>query len=92
MAMKESSKAVFNFLKEHDGAKLTNKDIADALGVSGSTVTGSVNGLVRKGFAVREEVEIPAAEEGKKPTIVKYISLTDAGKDFDPDAEVKKED
>lgn len=82
---------VFNFLKENYGEKLTNADIATALGLTGPTVVGSVNGLVKKGYAVREEVTIPAQAEGEKDVKVKYISLTDDGMSFDPDAEAKKD-
>lgn len=82
---------VFQFLKENYGEKLTNADIATALGLTGPTVVGSVNGLVKKGYAVREEVTIPAQAKGEKDVKVKYISLTDDGMSFDPDAEAKKD-
>lgn len=89
--MTEGSKKVFQFLKENYGEKMTSTDIATSLGLSSPTVTGSVNGLVRKGYAVREEVVIPAEEEGGKDVKVKYISLTDEGMNFDPDKEEKKD-
>ena len=89
--MTDGSRKVFNFLKENYGEKLTNADIATALSLSGPTVVGSVNGLVKKGYAVREEVVLPAQEEGGKEVKVKYISLTEDGMNFDPDAEVKKD-
>ena len=53
MAMKENTKAVLNYLKEHNGEKLTNTDIADALGLTARQVTGSVNSFVKKGWAQR---------------------------------------
>lgn len=89
--MTEGSRKVFDFLKVNYGEKLTNADIARALGVSGPTVVGSVNGLVKKGYASREEVTIPAQAEGEKDVKVKYISLTEEGMAFDPDAEEKKD-
>lgn len=87
--MTENSRKVFDFLKANYGEKLVHSQIAEALGVSSATVTGSVNGLVKKGYAVRNE-ETTMGEDGKATT-VKYISLTDAGYAFDPDAEVKKD-
>lgn len=88
--MTDNSRRVFNFLKENHGEKLTAQDIQTALGLEKlAAVTGSVNGLVKKGYAVREEAVIPAAEEGAKDVKVKYISLTDAGMDFDPDAKTE---
>lgn len=89
--MTEGSRKVFEFLKENYGEQLTNADIATALEVGPRVVVGSVNGLVKKGYAVRTEATIPAAEEGKKDVTVKYISLTPAGMEFDPDAEVAKD-
>lgn len=90
MAMSDNGKKVFGFLKDNYGKELTAHDIAESLGVTVPVVTGSVNSLVKKGYAERVEKEIPAAEEGKKATVVKYIGLTDAGLDFDPEAEVEK--
>lgn len=87
--MTTNSRLVFNFLKENYGEKLVHGQIAEALGVSSATVTGSVNGLVKKGYAIRTEDTV-MGEDGKATT-VKYISLTEDGYAFDPDAEVKKD-
>ena len=59
----------------------------EALGFEKSgSVTGSVNGLVKKGYAERfkEEVE---TEDGKTKT-VSFFCLTEAGAAFDPDADI----
>lgn len=82
--MTVGSQKVFHFLKDNHGARLTNKDIAEALGVSSSTVVGSVTGLCKKGLAVRTEEHLAGADG--KDVVVKYISLTDEGMAFDPDA------
>lgn len=87
--MKESTRMIFDFLKENHGAQLTNNDIAEALGLSGRSVVGSVNSFVKKGWAVRTEVKTEGADG--KPVLVKYISLTDDGMAYDPDA-VEDED
>lgn len=84
----ENSIKVYHFLKDNYGSKLTNKDIADALGVSGPTVVGSVTGLCKKGYAVRTEEHVAGADG--KDTVVKYISLTEEGLDYDPEAPVEK--
>lgn len=81
--MTEGSRKVFDFLKANNGIQVTAQEAAKNLGVSIGTVTGSVNGLVKKGYAVREEAT--ATVDGAEKT-VKYISLTDAGMAFDPDA------
>jgi hypothetical protein len=89
--MTENSKRVFNYLKEHYGEDITAKQIQEALGLEKlASVTGSVNGLVKKGRAVRTE-STTENEEGKKVTI-KYISLTEDGLNFDPDADAVTED
>lgn len=85
MAMKESSRKVFDFLKANYGSEVTGNDIANALGVTIPVVTGSVNGLVKKGLAMRNEVVMLGADG--KDTKVKYIALTEEGLTFDPDAE-----
>lgn len=85
MAMKENTKAIFNYLKEHNGEKLTNTDIADALGLTSKQVTGSVNSFVRKGWAQRSDAVNVELEDGTQKA-VKFISLTDEGVAVDPDA------
>lgn len=87
--MTQNSRLVFDYLKDNFGEKLTHQAIVAALGVSSATVSGSVNGLVKKGYAIRNE-ETEMDENGKAVT-VKYITLTDDGYAFDPDAEVKKD-
>ena len=82
--MTENSKNVFHFLHDNHDVNLAAGEIAEKLGITVSAVTGSVNGLVRKGYAVRTEDVIEV--EGKKTT-VKYIALTDEGMAFDPDAQ-----
>ena len=84
--MTENSRKVFDFLKEND-KEFTAQEISAALGISVAAVTGSVNGMVKNGRAIRRE-ETSTAEDGKGK-IVKYISLTAEGKAFDPDAVVE---
>ena len=85
--MTENSRKVFDYLRAHYGEKVTAQDIAAALGMSLSAVTGSVNGLAstkkHPAYAIRTEAEIPA-EDGKTAK-VKYVSLTEEGMAFDPD-------
>ena len=85
--MTENSRKVFDYLRAHYGEKVTAQDVAAALGVSLSAVTGSVNGLAstkkHPAYAIRTEAEIPA-EDGKTAK-VKYVSLTEEGMSFDPD-------
>lgn len=84
--MTENSKRVFTMLKDNHGMDITAQEIAKELNVPLSAVTGSVNGLTRKGLAVRTEVQKGEDEKGK-PIIVKYVSLTEAGMAYDPEAE-----
>lgn len=87
--MTENSRKVFDYLKSAGaGVKFTTKQVQEALGFEkAGSVTGSVTGLVRKGYAERfkETVEV---EEGKTKEI-SYFCLTEAGAAFDPDAEVE---
>ena len=80
--MTENSKNVFHFLHDNHDIRLTAGEIAEKLGITVSAVTGSVNGLVRKGYAARTEESVEV--DGKK-SVVKYIALTDEGTAFDPE-------
>ena len=81
--MTGGSKNVLNLLKENHECNGTAQEIAAKLGIGISSVTGSVNGLVKKGYAVRRE-ESAVGPDGKT-VVIKYISLTDEGMTFDPD-------
>lgn len=85
MAMKETSKKVFNFLKESAGDDLTLNDIAASLDSNPKSVNGCLVGMQKKGLVIREEAEVMSADG--KPVKVKYIRLTEAAATFDPDAE-----
>ena len=85
--MTEGSRKVFEFLKQAGpGAAFTTKEVQEKLGFEkAGSVTGSVTGLCKKGYAERF-VETIEDENGKK-TEVKKFALTPAGMEFDPDAE-----
>lgn len=84
--MTPNSRKVFDFLKGNGvGVKFTTKEVQKALNLEkAGSVTGSVTGLVKKGFAVREKEERTNAE-GKTETVSVFY-LTEAGAAFDPDA------
>ena len=85
--MTDNSKRVFGFLKEHYGEELTANQIAEALGISVAAVTGSVNGLANTkkhpAYAVRTPQKV---EKDGKEVEIKFISLTEEGYNFDPEA------
>jgi len=93
--LKENSKLVYDFVKAHDGEDFTAQDIADAVGLS----VRSVNGIVTSAFQRHKDkdknevplmVRIPAEIEDPETGLhkaIKFIQLTDAGREFDPNAE-----
>ena len=87
------ARKVFEYLKAAGaGVKFTTKQVQEALGFKEpGTVTGSVTGLVRKGYAERfTETEEYTTEKGEvKVREVKYFALTDEGANFDPDQEIE---
>lgn len=84
--MKENSKAVLNYLKQINGADVTSADVADALGLEKRQVDGIfTSALQRKGYGVRVPAEIELDDGSHKQ--VKFLRLTDAGMELDPDAE-----
>lgn len=88
--MTENSRKVLDYLqKAGAGVKFTTKQVQEALGFEkAGSVTGSVTGLVRKGYAERfTETEEYTDEKGNvKVKEVKYFALTPEGSAFDPDA------
>ena len=87
-ALKENSRLVLDYVKAHDGENFTAIDIAEALGLTAK----QVNGIVTSAFQKKSLMErVPAEIELEDGThkAVKFIRLTDAGRAFDPDAEVE---
>lgn len=83
--MTDNAKKVFGFLLENaKGNDLTARDVADECGVSIQAVTGTFNGLVKKGYAYREEVEVE--NDKKKMVTIKYLRLNEEAYSYDPDA------
>ena len=83
--LKENSLKVFNYVKENDGKNMTAADIAEGTGLEVRQVNGIVtSAFQRKGLMERVPAEI-ALEDGSHKA-VKFIRLTDAGKEFDPNA------
>ena len=88
--MKENSKKVLNYLKGINGQDVTSADVADALGLEKRTVDGIFTSAIqRKGLGIRTPAEIELEDGSHKQ--VKFLSLTPAGMDFDPDAETDAE-
>lgn len=87
--MTEGSRKVFEYLKAAGaGVKFTTKQVQEALGFEkAGSVTGSVTGLVKKGYAERFTETV--TDESGKTKEVKYFALTELGATFDPDAEVE---
>lgn len=86
MAMKEKSKQVLNYLKEHNGEQLTAADVAEALGLEKRSVDGIFTSAIqRKGLGIRTPAEVELDDTTHKQ--VKFLSLTKEGLEFDPMAE-----
>lgn len=88
--MTEGSRKVFEYLKAAGaGVKFTTKEVQTALGFEkAGSVTGSITGLVKKGYAERFTESV--TDDNGKTTEVKYFALTEAGANFDPDADVEE--
>ena len=81
--MTQNSKNVFHFIHDNHDVRLNANEIAQNLNISIAAVTGSVNGLCKKGYAQRTEETVTNADG--KTSVIKYISLTDEGMAFDPE-------
>ena len=88
MAMKENSKKVLNYLKSINGENVPAADVAEALSLEKRSVDGIFTSAIqRKGLGVRTPAEIEL-EDGTHRA-VKFLSLTEAGLAFDPDADAE---
>lgn len=87
MAMKPNTKAVLEYLKSVHGEKdVTAADVAQALNLEVKQVNGIFTAaLQRKEYGYREETEVQL-DDGSHCK-VKFLKLTDAGLEVDPDAE-----
>ena len=86
--MKENSRKVLEYLKANNGKDLTSADVAEALGLEKRSVDGIFTSAIqRKGLGVRTPAEIELEDGTHKA--VKFLSLTEAGMAFDPDADAE---
>lgn len=83
--LKPNSRLVYDYVKENEGNNITANDIAAGTGLDVRQVNGIVtSAFQKKNLMQRTEAEIELPDNTHKK--VKFISLTDAGKAFDPDA------
>lgn len=88
MAMKENSKRVLEYLKSVNGQDVTAADVAEALGLEKRSVDGIFTSAIqRKDLGVRTPAEIELPDGTHRQ--VKFLSLTEAGMAFDPDADAE---
>lgn len=90
-----NSELVLNWMKKHYGEEHTKQEIAEALNISIPAVTGTINSLIKKGYAETsrtEDVVVSEATETKKAQVktIKYHRLTAAGLEYDPVAEAEQ--
>lgn len=76
----ENAQKVLTFLQTNQNVDMVAKELAEAAGVPTKSITGTLNALVKKGLVVREETTVG---EDK----VKFIRLTSAGQEIDPQAD-----
>lgn len=90
VAVSEKSLVVLDYLKSIGDENVTAADIAAAVGMEKKSVDGIVtSGLIRnKNLAERipAQIEVTDEEGNTKYKDVKFIKLTDAGKNYDHEA------
>ena len=83
--LKPNSKLVYDYVKENKDSKITAADIAEGTGLEVRQVNGIVtSAFQRKGLMERVPAEVELPDGSHKA--VKFIKLTEAGKEFDPNA------
>ena len=88
--LKPNSKLVYDYVKANGGSNITAADIAEGTGLEVRQVNGIVtSAFQRKGLMERITAEVELEDGSHKA--VKFIKLTDAGMEFDPEAEDTKD-
>ena len=83
--LKPNSKLVYDYVKENGSSNITAADIAEGTGLEVRSVNGIVtSAFQRKGLMARNAAEIELEDGSHKA--VKFIVLTDEGRNFDPEA------
>ena len=83
--LKPNSKIVYNYVKEHESENITAAVIAEGTDLDVKVVNGIVtSAFQRKGLMERVPAEVELSDGSHKA--VKFIRLTEAGKEFDPNA------
>ena len=80
--LSDNAKVVLTYLQDNNGNDFTHKDIAEDLDLNPRSVTGTVTGLVKRGFAERVETD-----DAK----VKFIKATPEGLAFDVESELPED-
>lgn len=89
MALKENSRKVLDYVRSMRGENITAADIADATGLETKQVNGIVtSAFQKKGLMKRTPAEIELEDGTHKA--VKFISETEEGMAYDPDAPEEK--
>jgi len=84
--LSENSKIVYEYVKANGAKNITAKDIAEGTGLPIRSVNGIVtSAFQRKGLMARTEAEVELADGTHDK--VKFITLTDEGKAFDPESQ-----
>jgi len=89
--MTENAKKVLNFLQKNYGKEFTKHEIVEKIDINMSAVSGSVNGLVSRGLATERRELIQGRFKGEKDTEIRYVKLTEKGKEYDPDEEERRQ-
>ncbi len=94
--LKENSRKVYDYVKAHDGEDMTAADIAAGTGLEVKSVNGIVTSAFQRHTVLvgEEKVAQPLMErvpaeiqlEDGTHKAVKFIRLTDAGREFNPEA------
>lgn len=88
--MTDNAKKVLDFLKKNYGKEFSKHEIVEQLDISMSTVTGSINGLLNRGFA-KERIEVALSRfKGDHEVEIRYVTLTESGLNYDPYEEEKR--
>jgi ABC-type transport system substrate-binding protein len=93
---KENAVNIYNYLKEHDGENFTAADIAEALNINVKSVNGTLNFTFMNNkdenkvvVPMIERVENTVELEDGKTKVIKFVRLTEAGRNAEIEVDIQ---
>lgn len=91
--MTEGAMRILAFLKKNKNKEFTTYDILENTNITLPTITGTLNGLIKRGYVIKTREDVFSARfKGEKTKTMKYYQLTEEGFNYDPIQEEREKE